>query len=99
MFEFLKNLTSYNLQSRPEVNIGECLGCARCVSVCPSKAIGMFPWIPQVELPPKTGEPRLRPEINYQNCNRCYLCIKKCPHSAIEVHMSWMAKILRSRNQ
>ena len=95
MNRFIENFASWHLQSRPEVNIGKCIGCAACNSACPPKAIGMFPWIPRVEVPPKTGEPRARPEINYQDCSRCYRCQAICPRQAIETHEPWLMKILK----
>ena len=94
MDNFFNKFASRHLKARLEVNLGKCIGCAACVSVCPTKAIGMFPWIPNVELPPKTGEPRLRPEINHQDCDLCCRCQKKCPRSAIEVYRSWLAKLV-----
>ena len=95
MFNLFSKFAFWHLQTRPKVDIGKCIGCAACVSKCPSEAIRMFPWIPNVELPPKTGEPRLRPEINHQRCNRCYDCIKNCSRSAIETFKPVLMKLFR----
>ena len=96
MIELFRNFASRYLQSHPKVNVSKCIGCAVCKEACPSDVIDLFPLIPNVEVPPKTGEPRHRPEIKYLDCNRCYRCREKCPQSAIEVYESVITKILRS---
>ena len=96
MVELFRKFVSLHLRSRPKVNVSKCIGCGICKETCPSGFIDLFALIPNVELPPKTGEPRFRPEIDYHGCNRCYRCRESCPKSAMEMYKSWIAKILRS---
>jgi len=49
----------------------KCVGCDKCVFVCPYKAI--------------EAEPFATPKILYENCMGCGACALVCPHSAIQV--------------
>ena len=91
----IKVFISRYLKTRPVVNISICVGCAGCKGVCPTKALDLFPFIPQVELPPKTGEPRPRPEIELHKCTRCYRCIELCPRKAITIYKPGLMNIFR----
>ena len=83
------------LKSRPAVNITLCIGCGDCKTDCPTKALGLFPFIPKVELRPKTGEPRPRAEINYSKCTRCYRCRELCTRKAITERRPLLVKLFR----
>jgi coenzyme F420-reducing hydrogenase delta subunit/ferredoxin len=48
-----------------------CVGCDKCVFICPYKAI--------------EAEPLATPKILYENCMGCGACALVCPHSAIQV--------------
>jgi coenzyme F420-reducing hydrogenase delta subunit len=52
-------------------NIDECVGCDKCVFICPYKAI--------------KAEPFSTPTIVYEDCVGCGACALVCPHKAIEV--------------
>ncbi|MBT0159639.1 hydrogenase iron-sulfur subunit [Candidatus Bathyarchaeota archaeon A05DMB-2] len=49
----------------------ECVGCDKCVFICPYEAI--------------TAEPFATPNINLEKCVGCGACALVCPHQAIEV--------------
>jgi coenzyme F420-reducing hydrogenase delta subunit len=49
----------------------KCVGCDKCVFICPYKAI--------------EAEPLATPKILYENCMGCGACALVCPHSAIQV--------------
>ena len=49
----------------------KCVGCDKCVFVCPYKAI--------------EAEPFATPKILYEDCMGCGACALVCPHSAIQV--------------
>ena len=49
----------------------KCVGCDKCVFICPYKAI--------------EAEPFATPKILYENCMGCGACALVCPHSAIQV--------------
>ena len=92
---FIKMFIERHMKTRPVVDIGTCRGCAGCKGVCPTKALDLYPFIPQVELRPKTGDPRPRPEIELHKCTRCYRCKELCPHKAITTYKPRLMKILR----
>jgi len=91
---FFTSFSWWHLQTRPVVNIGTCAACGKCKNVCRVKALDLFPCIPPVEVPPKTGEPRIRAEINYSKCVHCYRCQSLCPKNAIETYKPWVMRIL-----
>jgi len=90
-----KNFHKRHLQTRLVSNVGICKGCGACKPVCPTEAIDFFAYIPPVDLPPKTGEPRLRPQIDYDKCEKCNRCKQECPNSAIEIFTPRLMKVLR----
>ena len=60
------------VRHRPKVNIdSKCIGCAKCVAVCPVTAI--------------TGEKDLRHSIDKERCIGCGLCLSACPVRAISL--------------
>jgi len=91
---FVKRFVARYLQTRPVVHVGDCTGCAICKEACPAKVIDLFPLIPAVEVPPKTGEPRVKPEIKYPECIRCYCCQELCPQKAIKMHKPILVRML-----
>jgi len=91
----MKTFTERHLRTRPTINIGRCNGCGNCKTYCSSDAIELFAYIPPVELPPKTGEPRFRPEIDYNTCKHCYRCQMLCPKNAVEKHVPWLMQVLK----
>ena len=74
------------LKSRPVIHVTPCTGCGVCKKTCPVKAVDLFALIPDVPVPPKTGDPRSRPEIDYLKCTRCYKCMENCPQAAIKMY-------------
>jgi coenzyme F420-reducing hydrogenase delta subunit len=69
---FDKNALRVIKYSRKAVyNIDECVGCDKCVFICPYKAI--------------KAEPFSTPTIIYEDCVGCGACALVCPHQAIEV--------------
>jgi len=92
---FAKNFKERHLKTRPVANITTCIGCAGCKNACPAKAINLFACVPDIELPPKTGEPRYRPEVKLSKCTRCYRCLEKCPQRAIMKFKPRIMKLIR----
>lgn len=66
------------LCSRPVLSKG-CVGCEKCASVCPAKAIEM-----------KNKKPR----IDTSKCIRCFCCQEFCPKGALKVHRPVIARVL-----
>lgn len=67
------------LNSRPNVEAKECVGCSECARICPAKAITM--------------ENRL-PHIDRGRCIRCFCCQEFCPKGAMKVKRTRIAKLL-----
>lgn len=72
------------LLTRPKVFKKECIGCKKCYSICPAKAIVM-----------KNNKPVINKEI----CIRCFCCQEFCPVGAMKTHRSFIAKILVKRKK
>jgi F420-non-reducing hydrogenase iron-sulfur subunit len=54
-----------------EYDTSKCVGCDKCVYVCPYKAI--------------EAEPLATPKIDYEKCTGCGACALVCPHLAMQV--------------
>jgi uncharacterized protein (DUF362 family)/Pyruvate/2-oxoacid:ferredoxin oxidoreductase delta subunit len=62
---------------RPRLLASTCIGCGRCVEVCPREAIA-------------TGRP---PVIDLDACIGCFCCVEICPQGAIELHRGLIARL------
>lgn len=67
------------LQSKPNLNIDECVGCGKCAEVCPVKAIEIV-----------NGKAK----IDRKKCIKCFCCQEFCPKGAMKVKRTIFAKIL-----
>jgi uncharacterized Fe-S center protein len=67
---------------RPRVSTERCIGCAKCVSWCPVKAISL-----------KRKKASIAPEI----CIGCAECIVVCPESAIKIQWGWSTAKLQEK--
>jgi uncharacterized protein (DUF362 family)/ferredoxin len=67
------------LKSKPEVNKNECIGCKKCMEVCPAKAITMVDN---------------KPHIDRKKCITCFCCQEFCPKGAMKVKRTVIAKML-----
>lgn len=67
---FIRDLTV----KKPRFNKDKCILCARCVQICPAKAL-------RVEVHAKTQQKRV--VIDDQKCIRCYCCHEICEPEAI----------------
>lgn len=75
-----ENFARRHLSSRPVQLPGACIGCRKCVEVCPAGAMVM-------------GE-KNRVAIDYGKCIRCYCCQEVCPADAIHFSKGFLMKIL-----
>jgi len=69
----------YALCSIPSVKKKECIGCKKCMNICPAKAIEMK---------------RKKPVINRKKCIRCFCCQEFCPVGAMKVKRPLIARLL-----
>ncbi|HUT27003.1 MAG TPA: 4Fe-4S binding protein [Methanomassiliicoccales archaeon] len=68
-----------NYRGRPGIILDKCIGCARCVNVCPNQCIEMV----SIETP-ELGKVK-RPQINVARCMMCGNCAEICPTNAMLV--------------
>jgi len=59
---------------------GKCIGCTRCVKVCPTEAIEMHTYGED-----EKGKPKKFPLFDRQKCVCCERCMDVCPKDAIEL--------------
>jgi uncharacterized protein (DUF362 family)/NAD-dependent dihydropyrimidine dehydrogenase PreA subunit len=67
------------LDSRPKLRESECVGCAKCASICPAGAIVME---------------NKKAVIHRDKCIRCFCCQEFCPTGAMKVKRTLIARIL-----
>ena len=67
------------LTPRPKLRRKSCVGCGKCASLCPAKAIAMR---------------RGRPVIDRSRCIRCFCCQEFCPKGAMVVGRRLLVRIL-----
>jgi len=69
---FEKNvLTIIENSNKVEYDTSKCVGCDKCVFICPYEAI--------------EAEPLATPKINFEKCVGCGACALVCPHFAIQL--------------
>ena len=69
-----------HLSSRPVQRPRDCIGCGKCVEVCPAKAM--------------TRKAQNIIDINYKKCIRCYCCQEVCPADAIGFSRGFLLRVL-----
>ncbi len=55
-----------------EYDTARCVGCDKCINICPYGAI--------------EAEPLSTPKVDYTKCTGCGACAVVCPHVALEIH-------------
>jgi uncharacterized protein (DUF362 family)/Pyruvate/2-oxoacid:ferredoxin oxidoreductase delta subunit len=66
----------------PELQLEECVGCGRCIEVCPRDAI-------------TPGQaPRTPPSFDLDDCVGCMCCAEVCPEGAIEPGRNLLARLI-----
>ena len=67
------------LSPRPMLTGETCVGCGKCASICPAKAITMV---------------RGKPKIHRKTCIRCFCCQEFCPKGALKAQRTRLARLL-----
>jgi len=65
---------------KPELNAKKCIGCTRCVKVCPTHAIEMYTAGENDK-----GKPIKLPKFDLGKCVCCENCVDECPKDAIAI--------------
>ena len=71
-------------ENKPNVIKKKCIGCGKCASICPAKAITMV---------------NKKPSIDRKKCIKCYCCQEFCPVGAMIVKSSLLAKSLHNKKK
>jgi coenzyme F420-reducing hydrogenase delta subunit/ferredoxin len=72
-FGFANNtITVIERAKQVEYDTEKCVGCDKCISVCPYGAI--------------EAQPLATPKVDYTKCTGCGACVVVCPHVALEIH-------------
>ena len=69
------------LSQTPRIDGAKCVGCGICAKSCPGQAIAMT-------------APGKKARISQKACIHCYCCHKLCPQKAVELHQSWLGRLL-----
>ena len=70
--------------NKPYCKTKKCIGCGKCASICPAKAITMV---------------NNKPVIDRNKCIKCYCCQEFCPVGAMIVKTSVLAKIINKKSK
>ena len=65
----------------PRIDGAKCVGCGICAKSCPGQAIAMT-------------APGKKARISQKACIHCYCCHELCPQKAVELHQSWLGRLL-----
>ena len=65
----------------PRIDGAKCVGCGICAKSCPGQAIAMT-------------APGKKARISQKACIHCYCCHELCPQRAVELHQSWLGRLL-----
>ena len=77
--ELLGRALEASLAPRPMLTGETCVGCGKCASICPAKAITMV---------------RGKPKIHRKTCIRCFCCQEFCPKGALKAQRTRLARLL-----
>lgn len=69
------------LSQTPRIDGAKCVGCGICAKSCPGQAIAMT-------------APGKKAHIDQKACIHCYCCHELCPQKAVELHQSWLGRLL-----
>ena len=69
------------LSQTPRIDGAKCVGCGICAKSCPGQAIAMT-------------APGKKAHIDQKDCIRCYCCHELCTQRAVELHQSWLGRLL-----
>ena len=69
------------LSQTPRIDGAKCVGCGICAKSCPGQAIAMT-------------APGKKARISQKACIHCYCCHELCPQKAVELHQSWLGRLL-----
>ena len=69
------------LSQTPRIDGAKCVGCGICAKSCPGQAIAMT-------------DTEKKARISQKACIHCYCCHELCPQKAVELHQSWLGRLL-----
>ena len=84
-FKVIPHVIEGCLTQKPKPVKKLCVGCGKCASLCPAKAITM------------RGEKKKTPHIDRSKCIKCFCCQEFCPKAAMIVHRTLIMKALEGK--
>lgn len=72
--------TAFYKVDKPELNAPACIGCQKCMKVCPTNSITM-----EIVGKNAKGKDIKNPRINVSTCIGCENCVISCPKSALSI--------------
>lgn len=76
---FLTTLLRRHLVSKPVSLSESCIGCEKCLDICPANAVHLT---------------EKRAVFDYKRCIRCYCCQEVCPQNAIDFQYGPLVRVL-----
>ncbi len=67
-----RTITVIENAKQVEYDTEKCVGCDKCINICPYGAI--------------EAQPLSTPKVDYTKCTGCGACVVVCPHVALEIH-------------
>lgn len=81
---FVGNVVQRVLEQKPMPVPKKCIGCGKCMRLCPAKAIEMRPC-----------HGNEVPWIDRKKCIKCFCCQEFCPKAAMVVHRTAIVRLLQ----
>lgn len=80
--KFLRPFLRKQLVPKPKVEHSTCTLCVKCRDVCPPDVIKII---------------NKKIHIDQDGCIHCFCCVEMCPEGSMQVHRSFLSKLLASR--
>jgi NADH-quinone oxidoreductase subunit I len=87
-YPFEKVPVPEGFRGRVELIDENCIGCGRCMRVCPAEAIAMVEGPREMEVKGKKLMRKKKPQVAIFRCIRCGLCEEYCPQEPKAIRLT-----------